>query len=391
MQKTIQLMVAVLLFGSAIFPAHAAFTSLYIFGDGISTTTNNTSGLPYYYGKRYSNGRVWVEVLAQRQGLILYPTNNWSYFYNSSTTMLASVSSFQAPSGVNMSNILFVIWVNCADLWFPATYSGTSMSQWTNAINQSQTNHYKAATNLYAKGARTLIMPNAVDLSTIPEFNDSVNANLIHLRCLDYNVAFSNTLNRIRASCPNLTIYSPDFFTLLTNMLAHAANYGLTNALGDGLSIDAIDAVNYGFPSAATNGFGTNFIFWNIDNPTAMVHMWMGNLAQQLVSPAQITNLTVLNGSVRLDVVNMPVGLNGFVDGCTNLSSWIWTTNASFSSTNTTQSIFVLASGMSQNALNFSPKDGPPPIGTVGGGTNTFLGDPLQLYRLRFPYSWTWP
>ena len=147
MQKTIQLMVAVLLFGSAIFPAHAAFTSLYIFGDGISTTTNNTSGLPYYYGKRYSNGRVWVEVLAQRQGLILYPTNNWSYFYNSSTTMLASVSSFQAPSGVNMSNILFVIWVNCADLWFPATYSGTSMSQWTNAINQSQTNHYKAATN----------------------------------------------------------------------------------------------------------------------------------------------------------------------------------------------------------------------------------------------------
>ena len=51
------------------------------------------------------------------------------------------------------------------------------MSQWTNAINQSQTNHYKAVTNLYfAKGARTLIMPNVVDISTIPDFNTSVNA-----------------------------------------------------------------------------------------------------------------------------------------------------------------------------------------------------------------------
>ena len=51
-------MVGVLLLGPAVFPAQAAFTNLYVFGDGISTTTNNTSGLPYYYGLRYSNGRV---------------------------------------------------------------------------------------------------------------------------------------------------------------------------------------------------------------------------------------------------------------------------------------------------------------------------------------------
>jgi phospholipase/lecithinase/hemolysin len=388
MQKIVSFVVGVSLFGFTVVPVQAAFTSLYVFGDGISTTTNNTSGLPYYYGKRYSNGRVWVEVLAQRQGLTLYPTNNWSYFYNSSTTMLANVSSFQASDA---STALFVIWVNCADLWFPAYYSGTSMAQWTSAINQAQTNHYKAVTNLYAKGARTLIMPNAVDVSTIPLFNASVNANFIHLRCLDYNIAFSNTLNRIRASCPNLTLYTPDFYALLTNLLAYPASYGVTNALGDGLSIDAIDAVNYGFPSAATNGFGTNYIFWDPNDPTAMVHMWMGNLAQQLISPVRISQLIALDGSNQLDVVNMPVGLNGFVDGCTNLSSGNWTTNASFSGTNTTQSIFVLASDMSQNALHYSPNDGPPTPPGGGGGTNTAPAATLQLYRLRFPYSWTWP
>ena len=268
MQKIISLVVGISLFGFTVVPVQAAFSNLYVFGDSISTTTNNTSGLSFYYGQRYSNGRVWVEVLAQRQGLTYDPNKNWSYFYNSSTTMLANVSSFKAP--LDASNALFVIWVNCADLWFPAMYSGTSMSQWTSAINQSQTNHYKAATNLYAKGARTLIMPNAVDVSTIPEFDQSANVSFIHTECLAYNVAFSNTLNRIRASCPNLTLYTPDFFTLLTNLLAHPANYGLTNALCDGASIDAVDAVScdsYTYPSAATNGYGTNYIFWDTAGP----------------------------------------------------------------------------------------------------------------------------
>jgi phospholipase/lecithinase/hemolysin len=273
--------------------------------------------------------------------------------------MLANVTSFQAPS--DASNDLFVIWVNCADLWFPATYSGTTMSQWTSAINQSQTNHYKAVTNLYAKGARTLIMPNAVDLSTIPAFNTSPNANFIHLRCLDYNVAFSNTLNRIRASCPNLTLYTPDFYALLTNILAHPANYGVTNALGNGLSIDAVNAVNYGFPSAATNGFGTNLIFWDPQDPTAMVHMWMANTAQQLISPVRISNLTALNGSNQLVMANVPIGQNGLVIGRTNLVLGNWTTNATFVSSNATQSVFIPASG------------------------------PVWFYRLKFPYSWTWP
>jgi phospholipase/lecithinase/hemolysin len=352
-------MVGFLLLGCAVFPAQAAFTALYIFGDTLSTTTNNTPGLSLYYGQRYSNGRVWVEVLAQRQGLPYDSNKNWSYFGNTSTSLMANVSSFTAPA--DASNALFVIWVNNADLYYPALYDGSSMAQWTSAINQAQTNHYKAVTNLYAKGARTLIMPNVVDVSTVPQFNTYANAAFIHQRCIDYNVAFSNTLNRIRASCPNLVIYTPDFFTLLTNMLAHPANYGVTNALGDGLSIDAIHAFNYGFPIASTNGYGTNYIFWDPTNPTAMVHAWMANLTQQLISPVRISQLTAFNGSNRLDMANVPIGQNGLVIGRTNLVLGNWTTNATFVSSNATQTVYVPASG--------SP----------------------WFYRLKFPYSWTWP
>jgi thermolabile hemolysin len=388
MQTKSSFLAGFLLFWFAVNPTQAAFTSLYVFGDGISTTTNNPSPGSQYYGKRYTNGRVWVEVLAQRQALTYEPNKNWSYFYNSSTTMLAHVISSQPT---NAGTSLFVIWVNCADLWFPAMYSGTSLSQWTNAINQSQINHYKAATNLYAKGARTLIMPNAVDLSTIPEFNQSVNTNFIRQRCLDYNIAFSNTLNRIRTSCPDLTLYSPDFFALLTNMIAHPASYGLTNLLDRGRSVDALDAQNFGYPRAATNGYGTNYIFWNVDNPTAMVHAWMANNVQQLISPVRIARLTLFNGSNRLDLVNVPIGQNGLVLGCTNVvSEYIlapsnWTANASFISVSATQSVFVLVPGAAPNP-GFSLAAGPLPPGPI-----TVPDIAWQLYRLQFPYAWTWP
>jgi thermolabile hemolysin len=360
-QRAVLLMVGFLLFGSAVNPARAAFSSLYVFGDGISATTNNPSPGPQYYGKRYSNGRVWIEVLAQRQGITYESNKNWSYFYNSSTTMLAHVISSQPT---NASTSLFVIWVNCADLWYLATYSDPVMSQWTNSINQSQTNHYKAATNLYAKGARYLIMPNAVDISSIPEFNQSSNTNFFRLRSLDYNIAFSNTLNRIRAACPDLTLYSPDFYALLTNMIAHPANYGLTNLLINGGSIDALDAKNYGnpkYPSAATNGYGTNYIFWNPDNPTAMVHAWMANVAQQLLSPAKFDQIACLGGSNQFNLANVPVGQSGQILGCTNLAMPSWKTNGTFVATNVAQSVCVTNSG------------------------------PHWFYRLKYLYSWTWP
>ena len=113
-------------------------------------------------------------------------------------------------------------------------------------------------------------MPNVVDISTIPAFNAyTAYTNLFHQVSTNYNAAFNATLNRARTNCPGLTIYVPDFFALLTNLLAHPANYGVTNALKNKLSIDALGAL--GNPSL-TNGPGTNYIFWDPQDPTAMVH-----------------------------------------------------------------------------------------------------------------------
>lgn len=357
------LTVIVLLFGAvSFFPAKAAFSSLYVFGDGVCTTTNGPGG-SVFYGKRNCNGRVWVEVLAQRQGLGAnsitnanwsYSSNNWSYYGHYSNQLVTNVNNFNAPA--NASNALFVVWCVDADFVYNVEIGnyGTNMTQWTNSMNQSLSNHFRAITNLYyAKGARTVIMPNAVDLGKVPHFSYFGNTNFIRQRTVEFNAAFGTTLmNQIKSNCPDIAIYVPDIFALLDDVVAHPTNYGL-------IKPETFVIADLPPSQWALNGPGTNYVFWDDLNPTAKFQTVIAELVQQMISPAQITKVASSTGSNRLDLINVPIGLNGFVDSSGNFASWTTLTN--FNSTNSVQSVFVPATG------------------------------PMRFYRLRFPLAWAWP
>jgi len=240
---------------------------------------------------------------------------------------------------------------------------GTNTTKWMNAINLSLTNHWRIITNLYyAKGVRTLVMPNAVDIIKIPQYSyitSTADRNFIRQRVIDFNTAFVAILNQARTSLPGISIYEPDIFSLLDNVLTNAAAYGLTNVLLNGQAIDVIEDPN--LTDKSITGRGTNYIFWDVSDPTAKFHAVVADVVQQLIAPAQITNVTMLAGNGQLAVASLPIGLSGFVDGCTNLVLTNWVTQTSFNSTNATQTIVVPASG------------------------------PVWFYRLRFPYAWSWP
>jgi phospholipase/lecithinase/hemolysin len=385
-KRVLRFTVEVLLFGAIVFPAQAAFTSLYIFGDSVSATTSGPGGT-LFYGNRYSNGRVWVEVLAQELGLPnnywystngsnqvsytnlsasttnwSYSGNNWSYWGDYGSNLVQDVNNFTPPTNANTA--LFIVWVNDADFVgdMENIYPSTNIVTWTNAINQSLANHWTAITNLYAKGVRTLIMPNAVDITEIPQFDlivSSADKSFIRQRVIDFNAAFTVILSNAMVSLPGLKIYEPDFFALLDNVVANAAAYGLTNALYNGQSIDALEDPS--LTDKSLNGPGANYIFWDYDDPTAKLHAVMADVVQQLISPVQISHITALNSSSQLGVANIPIGLNGFVDGTTNLVPSNWAAVANITSTNATQTVLVPASG------------------------------PMQFYRLRFPFTWSWP
>jgi hypothetical protein len=357
-KSLVQLIVFVLLSGPAVLPTQAVFSSLYAFGDGVCTTTDNVDWDPSYYPMTYSNGRIWIQVLAQRQGLAYDGNKNLSYFGHGSADLVNDLNSFTAPTNVNTA--LFVVWVNDADFanYMLNTYPtyGLDPAKWNSMVSSSLANHQTAITKLYAKGALTLIMPNAVDLTKIPQYVNMAAGEKSFIRqgISDFNTSFATLLNQAMASQPSLKIYMPDMFGLQDNMVAHPGDYGLVNATG------GIYAIQDGY--STWNGPRNNWLWWDPWDPTAKAHEIMADTVQQLLSPATISKVISLNGSNRLDVVNYPSGLGGYVDGRTNLPYGSWTLNlTNFTSTNVTQSIFVRTSG------------------------------PQQSYRLRFPFAWSWP
>jgi len=391
MKNLVQLTIGILLFGTAVVPAQTTFSNLYIFGDALSATADSRApGGSYFYGQRWSNGRVWIEVLAQRQGLTYDAGKNISYYDHNSGEVVTDVANFKAPPDV--ANDLFILWVCNADT-FDAAQNHDNSVQWTIANTLSQSNHLLIITSLYAKGVRTLIMPNAVDISEIPAYNQSTFTNAMHNGCIAYNIAFSNTINQAKLLCPGLQIYTPDYFTLLNNVLTNAAYYGLTNALYNGYSIDAFSDPS--IINLTLNGQGTNYIFWDPQDPTAKLHEIMADVAQQMISPVQISRLAVFNGSNRLDMANMPVGLNGFVDGSTNLAAANWTAVTNINSASVTQSVFVSASPLTPSGLGSLSGSGGGSINPNNPGTNTVSNTNIvynaQFYRLQFPYAWSWP
>ena len=345
------------------FPVDAQFTSLYTFGDGVSTTTNGPGGV-YYHGNRFTNGRVWVEVLAGRQGLVFDSAKNWSYFGHYSPNLVTNVSNFIAP--LNVGTALFVIWVNNADFVSHladsrfAPFNNTRLGVWTNALNQSVSNHLRAVQILHAKGARTFVMPNAVDVTKVPYYVGLPSADKAFLRqrIADFNAGFAATLAQARGTLPGVAIHIPDVFALFDDAVARPADYGLVNALENGRTVDALSDPALEDKSLA--GPGANYLFWDYLDPSARAHAIIADLAHELVSPVRISSLTLVSGSnYQLEVTNLPRGLNGFVDGSSSFVDW--PVAATIQSTGATQVIQVPVAG------------------------------PIQFYRLRFPHAWTWP
>ncbi len=364
MKSTVRVALGLLLFALLIPSTQGAFTSLYVFGDGTCTTTNGPGGI-LYYGRSYSNGRIWIEVLARWQGLSYDSNKNWSYFGQDSGEMLTNVSGTNFIAPADVATTLFVVWAIDADLVEALNdgdfqpYATNNIAIWTNMIAQALANHVQIITNLYAKGARTLIMPNGVNVTDIPYFNglNASDKSFIRQRIIDFNVSFAAIKSNAMATLPALAIYSPDIFTLAEDVVAHAANYGLTNAQLNGHNVGVL-----GNPSMSPyllNGPGTNYVFWDQWHPTAKFHMVIADTVQRMISPVQFSGIAAVAGSNRLDAINVPVGRAGFLDATTNFVNWtsVQNVNTNFA----TQSLYVPVS------------------------------DPLQFYRLRFPFAWSWP
>jgi len=265
--------------------ASAGYSSIYVFGDGVCTTTQNPSPLPasLYFGSRFCNGPVWIEKLSEQLEITYNASKNISFFGHTSASdkLLTTTAALAPPADAATS--LFIIWSANADFVTFMTANNPpygNVTPWTTLINQSILNHKTAVATLYNKGARIIVLPNAVDVAGVPEFNyfDVKDRNFVRARVVEFNNLFTTALNELEAD-PNLsglTIIRPDTFTFFDNVQSNPTAYGMINPKPDNAAIERED---FNDPFIE----GANFVFWDVFHPTAKFQNELANFVDALI------------------------------------------------------------------------------------------------------------
>lgn len=353
----------------------AAFSSLYVFGDGVCTTTSvqATNLKSLYYGDRNCNGRVWVEVLAQWQGLNFDNGKNKSFFGHDSIALVnaslsTSVNNFIPPADV--ATALVVVWCNDADfvkftqVAASPPYTSGHIANWTSLITAAVNRHTQAVNTLYTKGVRTIIMPKAANIAATPYYaNLGINATqiasnqqFIRQRTIEFNVAFETAMANLALTKPGLVIHRPDTFTFFEQVLSSASAYGLVNT-----GIDAISGIG----NPILTGPGASYIFWDPWHPTARFQMYLADLAQKMISPVKVNGISRSGTISQITIANIPLGRQGIVEGSSNLLP-PWSQDVTFTQPFTAG-------------------------GSTTGSVNATSTAPSRFYRVKFPVVWTWP
>ena len=324
------------------------------------TTDSNTEfgSLPYYDWNdtpaataSFCNGRTWVQVISEWQGIPYDEGKNDSFFGHDSDELLDSLLGFTAPADVDTA--LFVVWVNNADLvvWLnDPNLSDYVEAEWQAVIDDAVDAHESAINSLYADGVRELVLPLAVDITRLPAFSGVTAKAFVKEQVGYYNSELQARFDALAASNPDLRLSVVDTFAFLEDVVANPAAYGVTNV---------VDNAIFALGAPPLDGPGNTYLFWDFWHPTALVQMHIADLIQQQISPPRIRHVEKTGGGFDLTLENVPVGRDGHISGSSNLVDWF--NDQAVTSTSTTQVESVTSA------------------------------DSSRFFRADFPFSWTWP
>ncbi len=285
-----------------------AYSALYAFGDSLSDSGNvsvltggTVPAAPYAPG-RFSNGPVWVEVLAANLGLAANPAllggTNYAFggavtgapFASSTPTLSAQVNSLYLPSvgGAADPNALYVVWGGGNDV--------RNIGQGLNpplAIGNSVSNILGIVSTLAAAGAQNFLVVNLPDIGLTPEA--AAGGPIAQAGATGLSVAFNNGL---AANLPGLAaglginVMTLDAFGFLNSVIANAPGNGFTNTTAP---------CYVSGPTACANP--NEYIFWDGIHPTAAAHQLLGQLATAAVIPVPPAAFLLLSGFAALGAV----------------------------------------------------------------------------------------
>ncbi len=244
---------------------------LYVFGDSLSdvgTVFRATGGTyppnPTYFQGRYSNGRVWVEYLADRLHLSSRQTNNFAY--GGATTgsernslvpgLLTQVQSFTQTHQQTNPNALYVLWAGANDYLQGVSSATVPVENLTGAI-----------ASLAGAGAKKILVANLPDLGQLAATRTSANSASLSTLTQSHNQGLRRALKLSSQQYSDLQIVTLDANTLYRKAITNPAAFGFTNVISACLS------------GSRACGNPDQFLFWDGIHPTTAAHRILGEAA----------------------------------------------------------------------------------------------------------------
>jgi thermolabile hemolysin len=274
------LLFAALIAGTA---AGAEYQQVVAFGDSLTDNGNLlalTGGVQpdpdLYSDGHFSNGRVWVEYLADLLGADLVdnayggaltgepPPGTPPGAYPPS--LLAQIGGFiaglPAPQDRDLSDILFVVWAGAND------FLGSVGDDPESAVAAAVGNVANGVAQLVAAGAKTVVVLNLPDLGAVPRTvrrKDAVGATQLSLA---FNDGLAKALSPLLLN-PDVTVRIFNTFGLLTAISADPQHYGFGAA-------DAI-CPNFLVPEEFHNEevYALPYLFWDDIHPATETHAFL--------------------------------------------------------------------------------------------------------------------
>ena len=294
MDNTITMRIPLAIFAFAIAASGYAFDKIIVIGDSLSDMGNISAGTlgiqpgSSYWQGRFSNGKVWIERLAERVGLPLARSGasgtNWAFggaesgtgtfgsilfFPNARTQVTRYLNTNPSIGAQNM----FVVWAGANDYFDGQTNTGTPVAN-IQAIIQS----------LHTRGARQFLVPNLPLLGNIPSYLGGPDSAAMNSRSVQHNAQLSTMLVGLRTTLAGVTITEMDVASNLNLMQTYPPIFGLTNVTQPALV------------GSTVNPNQDQFLFFDDVHPTRIGHQALSDLAFDLTSPAHLVSGTVSLG-----------------------------------------------------------------------------------------------
>lgn len=285
-QRLFAIILAVLTFMTVLSlstPHRSSIDALYVFGDSLSdmgTVYRATGGMyppnPPYFQGRYSNGRVWVEYLADRLHLAANQIHNFAC--GGATTgrdantlvpgLLPQVQSFiQTQTQVNRDG-LYVVWAGANDYLQGVSNPAIPLGNVTQSI-----------ASLVDAGAEKILVANLPNLGELPVTRTSTNSTTLNALTQTHNRELRRSLKALNQHRPELHIKLLDTNALYKDATSSPAKFGFTNVTHACTSTSSVCSAP------------DQFLFWDSIHPTTTAHEILGDaafsvLGNESISPA---------------------------------------------------------------------------------------------------------